>query len=101
MTIYKKFLFLVGPHKAFCLCRDLGVSIYSITTTTEKLDQIEKLIIILKKEKEKDNFLLKDNIQRLIKLNTFRGIRHKFGYPVRGQRTRSNAKTSKKLKFKV
>jgi small subunit ribosomal protein S13 len=39
----------------------------------------------------------KKNILKLIELNTFRGRRHKLGYPVRGQRTRSNAKTAKRL----
>jgi small subunit ribosomal protein S13 len=35
----------------------------------------------------------------LINLNTFKGLRHKFKKPVRGQRTRTNAKTTRKLKF--
>ena len=33
------------------------------------------------------------NIKRLIDLNTYRGIRHKRGLPVRGQRTSTNART--------
>ncbi len=41
------------------------------------------------------------NIKRLIDLNCYRGIRHKRSLPVRGQRTKTNAKTAKKLlKFK-
>jgi small subunit ribosomal protein S13 len=39
----------------------------------------------------------KKNILKLIELNTYRGRRHKLGFPVRGQRTRSNAKTAKRL----
>ncbi len=35
------------------------------------------------------------NIKRLIELNTYRGIRHKKGLPVRGQRTHTNARTRK------
>jgi len=35
------------------------------------------------------------NIKRLIDLQTFRGIRHRKGLPVRGQRTRSNARSRK------
>jgi small subunit ribosomal protein S13 len=35
------------------------------------------------------------NIKRLIDLQTQRGIRHRKGLPVRGQRTRSNARTRK------
>jgi len=35
------------------------------------------------------------NIKRLIEINCYRGIRHKKGLPVRGQRTRTNARTLK------
>lgn len=35
------------------------------------------------------------NIKRLIDLQTYRGIRHRKGLPIRGQRTRSNARTRK------
>jgi small subunit ribosomal protein S13 len=35
------------------------------------------------------------NIKRLIELGTYRGMRHKRGLPVRGQRTRTNARTRK------
>lgn len=35
------------------------------------------------------------NIKRLIEVNTYRGIRHKRGLPVRGQRTHTNARTRK------
>ncbi len=35
------------------------------------------------------------NIKRLIEIGCYRGLRHKLGLPVRGQRTRSNARTRK------
>ncbi|MCF6191605.1 MAG: 30S ribosomal protein S13 [Candidatus Hydrothermae bacterium] len=35
------------------------------------------------------------SIQRLIEIGCYRGIRHKLGLPVRGQRTRHNARTRK------
>jgi len=35
------------------------------------------------------------NIKRLIELGSYRGMRHKRGLPVRGQRTRTNARTRK------
>jgi small subunit ribosomal protein S13 len=35
------------------------------------------------------------NIKRLMDLGTYRGMRHKRGLPVRGQRTRTNARTRK------
>lgn len=35
------------------------------------------------------------NIKRLIDIGTYRGLRHRRGLPVRGQRTRTNARTRK------
>ena len=35
------------------------------------------------------------NIKRLIDIGSYRGLRHRAGAPVRGQRTRSNARTRK------
>jgi small subunit ribosomal protein S13 len=35
------------------------------------------------------------NIKRLVELGTYRGLRHKRGLPVRGQRTKTNARTRK------
>jgi len=39
--------------------------------------------------------LVTNNIKRLKDINSYRGLRHKAGLPVRGQRTRTNAKTRK------
>jgi small subunit ribosomal protein S13 len=43
------------------------------------------------------------NINKLIDIDAYRGIRHKFGLPVRGQRTRTNAATqrSKRAVIKI
>lgn len=38
---------------------------------------------------------LSANIKRLVEIKCYRGIRHKMGLPVRGQRTRTNARTRK------
>ena len=41
------------------------------------------------------------NIKRLISINSYRGLRHRKGLPVRGQRTRCNARTRKGKKKTV
>jgi small subunit ribosomal protein S13 len=41
----------------------------------------------------------KQNIDRLIQINSYRGIRHFAGLPLRGQRTHTNAKTSRRQKY--
>ncbi len=65
--------------------------------TEQEISTIRKLI--------EDNYkvegdLRKDislNIKRLMEINCYRGVRHKLGMPVRGQKTRSNARTRKGL----
>ena len=42
---------------------------------------------------------VKENLEFLSKIKTYRGLRHKFKYPSRGQRTHTNAKTKQKFKF--
>jgi small subunit ribosomal protein S13 len=46
---------------------------------------------------------LKEDIRTTIlflsRIKNYKGIRHKLKYPVRGQRTHTNAKTNKKIKF--
>jgi small subunit ribosomal protein S13 len=39
--------------------------------------------------------LVQNNIKRLIGIHCYRGMRHRLGLPVRGQRTRTNARTRK------
>nr|YP_009370276.1 30S ribosomal protein S13 [Bulboplastis apyrenoidosa]ARO90765.1 30S ribosomal protein S13 [Bulboplastis apyrenoidosa] len=41
------------------------------------------------------------NIKRLVEINCFRGRRHRMGLPLRGQRTRTNARTRRGLKRTV
>jgi small subunit ribosomal protein S13 len=38
---------------------------------------------------------VRQNIQRLVEINCYRGIRHRRGLPVRGQRTKTNARTKR------
>ncbi len=38
---------------------------------------------------------ISENIRRLIDINSYRGLRHRHSLPVRGQRTRTNARTRK------
>lgn len=40
------------------------------------------------------------SVQNLIKMNCYRGLRHKLGLPVRGQRTHTNSNTIRYLKHK-
>ena len=41
------------------------------------------------------------NIKRLIEIGSYRGLRHRYGLPARGQRTRTNARTKRGLRKTV
>lgn len=61
-------------------------------------DDIAKLNAILQSEYTVEGDLrrqVQNNIKRLVSINAYRGIRHRLGLPVRGQRTRTNARTRK------
>jgi small subunit ribosomal protein S13 len=61
-------------------------------------DEIVKLREIIDREHEVEGDLRKEismNIKRLIDIGTYRGLRHRKGLPVRGQRTKTNARTRK------
>ena len=102
-TVFKKIKEIIGPNKAVNLCKELGISLKTkeINLVQDKRENLNKILI--KKEKESNNNKVREgnNISRLIKLGSYRGTRHKLGYPVRGQRTRSNAKTAKRNKNKI
>ena len=44
---------------------------------------------------------VRQNIQRLVEINCYRGIRHRRGLPVHGQRTRTNARTKRGVRRTV
>jgi small subunit ribosomal protein S13 len=61
-------------------------------------DQIDRLREIVDKEYKVEGDLRREvnmNIRRLIEIGSVRGLRHRRGLPVRGQRTRTNARTRK------
>jgi len=61
-------------------------------------DEINKIRQIIEKREKIEGDLRKEistNIKRLIDIGCFRGMRHKRKLPVRGQRTRTNARTRK------
>jgi small subunit ribosomal protein S13 len=89
-------IFGIGRSTAQKLCAAAGV----VSTTKikdlsdaemDKLrDQVAKLTVEGDLRRE-----VSMNIKRLMDLGTYRGVRHRRGLPVRGQRTRTNARTRK------
>ena len=96
ITVFNKVKIITGEYKAIKILRELGIS---LNTKVNELaqDKTNKLSNNLIKFKM-SLIDVSTNINRLIKVGSYRGNRHKLGYPTRGQRTRSNAKNAKKLK---
>jgi small subunit ribosomal protein S13 len=61
-------------------------------------DDVARLNAILQSEYVVEGDLrrqIQNNIKRLVGIHCYRGLRHRLGLPVRGQRTRTNARTRK------
>ena len=92
------YIFGVGLHTARRILEaaniDPDVRIKDLTLDQEGQirDAIESLGLLLEGDLRKEVTL---NIKRLVEINCYRGIRHRRGLPVRGQRTHTNARTRK------
>ena len=91
----------IGNHSFLILKKKIGVNcrLKNIFIKELHLTNSKQLLFKVKTEK-KLKMDTKESINYLKKLKSFKGIRHKLGYPCRGQRTHTNAKTAKKLKNK-
>ncbi|RJP46070.1 MAG: 30S ribosomal protein S13 [Armatimonadetes bacterium] len=58
----------------------------------EEIGRLQKTLDLFKIEGDLRQEIAQ-NIRRLEEINSYRGLRHRYGLPVRGQRTRSNART--------
>jgi small subunit ribosomal protein S13 len=91
------YLYGVGPKTARDLCHKAGVDPQGRAKELRE-DELARLAALLDKDCTVEGQLrrqVNQNIARLKDINCYRGIRHRRGLPVRGQRTRTNARTRK------
>ncbi len=91
------YIFGIGRPRARMICKEAGIP---DTLRTDALtdEHIAKMRSIIEGNFKVEGDLRREvgmAIKRLMDLNCFRGIRHRKGLPVRGQRTKSNARTRK------
>ena len=89
-------IFGVGRSRARLICVAAGIN--TITKIKDLSDsEMEKLREQVAKFATEGDLRreVSMNIKRLMDLGTWRGLRHRRGLPVRGQRTRTNARTRK------
>lgn len=87
----------IGLSLAKKICAETKVDPFKKTDelTPQEISKIEKYIEANFKIEGELRREIKENIKRLINIQCYRGIRHQKGLPVRGQRTRTNARTRK------
>jgi small subunit ribosomal protein S13 len=91
------YLYGVGPKVARDLCHKAGIDPQAPARNLRE-DEVARLAALLDKDYIVEGQLRRQtaqNIARLKDINCYRGIRHRRGLPVRGQRTRTNARTRK------
>ena len=91
------YLYGVGPKIARELCHNAGVNPQARARELRE-DELVRLAALLDKDYTVEGQLrrtISQNIIRLRDIGCYRGLRHRRGLPVRGQRTRTNARTRK------
>ncbi len=91
------YIFGIGRTRALSLCHRAEVNpATKVSDLTD--DEVNRIRLILEAEGAVEGDLRKEvsmNIKRLIEMGSYRGLRHRRGLPVRGQRTHTNARTRK------
>jgi small subunit ribosomal protein S13 len=91
------YIFGIGVTSARKICATTGVDPEKRTNDLTA-DEVNKLRTVIENDYRVEGRLRTEvslNIKRLMDIGCYRGIRHRRGLPVRGQRTRSNARTRK------
>jgi small subunit ribosomal protein S13 len=96
-AISLQYLYGVGPKIALELCHKAGVDPHAKARELHE-DEVARMAALLDKDYVVEGQLRRQvaqNIARLKDIGCYRGLRHRRGLPVRGQRTRTNARTRK------
>ena len=97
IEISLQYTYGLGKTTAKLICEKSGVS---VVTRTKDLtdDEVRRIRDTIEQNVKVEGDLRREtsmNIKRLMDLGCYRGLRHRKGLPVRGQRTHTNARTRK------
>jgi small subunit ribosomal protein S13 len=91
------YIFGIGLSSAQAILKKTGVNPDTrIKDLTE--DEVQKIREVIGNDYKVEGDLRREdslNVKRLIEINSYRGKRHRAGLPVRGQRSKTNARTRK------
>ena len=92
-----RYIFGIGPQNAKDICGKLGIpDDRRVNQLTD--DEVLRIREMIDRDYRVEGDLRREqamNIKRLMDLGCYRGLRHRKGLPVRGQRTHTNARTRK------
>ena len=98
-----RYIYGVGPAKALEIIEKAGIP-RDLKANDLTADHIAAITVILQNDIIVEGDLrrmVSGDIRRLQSISSYRGIRHRRGLPVRGQRTKTNARTRKGKKSTV
>ncbi|MDD3393149.1 MAG: 30S ribosomal protein S13 [Clostridia bacterium] len=91
------YVYGIGQPSAVRILNEAGVDLNTrVRDLTD--DEVAKIRDVIDKSQKVEGDLRREvalNIKRLIEIGCYRGIRHRKGLPVRGQKTKTNARTRK------
>ncbi|OYP36752.1 30S ribosomal protein S13 [Rhodopirellula sp. MGV] len=91
------YLYGVGLYSAREVCEKLGIDPTRPATEINE-DELGQIAALLERDYTVEGPLRRQvtqNISRLREIKSYRGMRHRMGLPVRGQRTKTNSRTRK------
>lgn len=97
VVIALRYIYGIGPKKAQEICEKVKIQ-DSRRVSELSDDEILKIREVIDRDYRVEGDLRREvamNIKRLMDLGCYRGLRHRRGLPVHGQRTHSNARTRK------
>src|SRR5699024_7054965 len=96
VVISLTYIYGIGKSTAQKILKEVGVSEDTRVSdlTEEELNNIRREVnnVTIEGDLRREHSL---NIKRLIEIGSYRGMRHRRGLPVRGQKTKTNARTRK------
>ncbi len=97
VVIALRYIYGIGATKAQEICTKVGIPGEKRVNQLSD-DEVLRIREVIDRDYEVEGDLRRAiamNIKRLMDLGTYRGLRHRKGLPVRGQRTHTNARTRK------
>ena len=97
VLISLRYIYGIGPAKARDICAVLGIADDKRVNQLSD-DEILRIRELIDRDYRVEGDLRREvamNVKRLVDLGCYRGLRHRKGLPVRGQRTHTNARTRK------